>query len=64
LRGETSGRADDNETVIRDRLDIYRKNVSDLINFYQKLGKLYEVDGEGTPQEVFERITKLIEKHI
>lgn len=64
LRGETSGRADDNETVIKDRLEIYRNNVSDLIDFYQERGKLYEVDGEGTPQEVFERITKLIEKHI
>lgn len=64
LRGETSGRADDNETVIKDRLEIYRNNVSDLIDFYQERGKLYEVDGEGTPQEVFEHITKLIEKHI
>jgi len=64
LRGETSGRADDNEIVIKERLEIYHRNVSDLISFYQKLGKLYEVDGEGSPQEVFERITKLIQKHI
>jgi adenylate kinase len=64
LRGKTSGRADDNEIVIKDRLEIYRNNVTNLINFYQEKGKLYEVDGEGTPQEVFERITKLIEKHL
>ena len=64
LRGKTSGRADDNEVVVKDRLEIYRDNVSNLIDFYQERGKLYEVDGEGTPQEVFERITKLIEKHL
>jgi len=64
LRGETSGRADDNEIVIKERLEIYRKNVSDLITFYQTRNKLYEVHGEGSPQEVFERITQLIEKQI
>jgi len=62
LRGETSGRADDNEIVIKERLEIYHKNVSDLMNFYQTRGKLYEVHGEGSPAEVFERITKLIDQ--
>jgi len=62
LRGETSGRADDNEIVIKERLEIYRQNVSDLINFYQTRGKLNEVNGEGSPIEVFERITKLIDQ--
>lgn len=62
LRGETSGRADDNEIVIKERLEIYHKNVSDLINFYQTRGKLFEVHGEGSPKEVFERITKLIDQ--
>ena len=62
LRGETSGRADDNEIVIKERLEIYRKNADKLIKFYQNLDKLYEVNGEGSPQEVFQRITKLVEK--
>lgn len=64
LRGETSGRADDNEIVIKERLEIYHNNANDLIDFYQKRNKLHEVHGEGSPQEVFERILKLIEKHI
>jgi adenylate kinase len=64
LRGETSGRADDNEIVIKERLEIYHNNANDLIDFYQKRNKLYEVHGEGSPQEVFERILKLIEKHL
>lgn len=64
LRGETSGRADDNEIVIKERLEIYHNNANDLIDFYQKRNKLHEVHGEGSPQEVFERIIKLIEKHI
>lgn len=62
LRGQTSGRADDNEIVIKERLEIYRANVSDLINFYQTRGKLQEVDGEGSPQEVFDRVIELIDK--
>lgn len=61
LRGETSGRADDNEEVIKDRLEIYRNNVSNLIDFYQSRNLLNEVHGEGSPVEVFERLTKLID---
>ncbi len=64
LRGETSGRADDNEAVIRERLEIYHKNVDDIMDFYKNNGKLHEVDGEGAPQEVFARITKLIDRYL
>lgn len=64
LRGETSGRADDNEIIIKERLEIYHKNVSDLINFYQTRDKLFEVNGEGSSAEVFARITKLIKEHL
>jgi adenylate kinase len=62
LRGETSGRADDNEIVIKERLEIYREHVSDLIDFYQTRGKLHEVNGEGSPQEVFDRIIEIIDR--
>ena len=62
LRGETSGRADDNHEVIKERLEIYHQNVSGLINFYQTRNKLHEVRGEDSPAEVFERIIKLIDK--
>lgn len=62
LRGQTSGRADDNEIVIKERLEIYRANVSDLIDFYQTRGKLHEVNGEGSPQEVFDRVIEIIDK--
>jgi len=62
LRGETSGRADDNQEVIKERLEIYHQNVEGLINFYQTRNKLYEVHGEDSPAEVFERIVKLIDE--
>lgn len=62
LRGETSGRADDNEIVIKERLEIYREHVSDLIDFYQTRGKLHEVNGEGSPQEVFDRVIEIIDQ--
>lgn len=62
LRGETSGRVDDNQEVIQERLEIYRENVADLINFYQTRNKLKEVSGENSPTEVFKIITKLIKQ--
>ena len=62
LRGETSGRADDNQEVIKDRLEIYREHVANLIDFYQTRNKLKEINGEDSPAEVFERITKLIDE--
>lgn len=62
LRGKTSGRTDDNETIIKERLSIYYNNVSDLISFYENRQQLHEVDGEGDPAQVFSRIDKLIEQ--
>lgn len=64
IRGKSSGRIDDNEAVIKERLEVYRDNIRQLISFYENKNILYEVDGGGSPLEVFERITKLIENHL
>jgi len=62
LRGHSSGRIDDNEEVVKERLIVYRDNVNDLLDFYQKRNLLKEINGEGTPQEVFDKIIELIDK--
>lgn len=56
-RGKSSGRSDDqNEDVIKDRLEVYEKQTAVLKNYYQKQGKLQSIHGIGTIDEVFGRI--------
>ena len=50
------GRSDDNPDVIRTRLAAFRRDTEPVIGFYRAQGKLVAVDGEGTVDDVFERI--------
>ncbi len=44
--GELYQRADDSESVVRNRLEIYLKETAPLIDYYRSTGKLVEVNGE------------------
>jgi adenylate kinase len=55
-RGIDSGRSDDTEAVIRERLRVYEENTAPLVDFYEERGILVRVDGTGTVDEVTERI--------
>jgi adenylate kinase len=58
-RGLTSGRPDDsNEEIIKNRIENYKKDSFPLKDFYKKV--LVEIDGEGTPNEVYQRIVDYI----
>ena len=46
------GRKDDTESVIRNRLKIYRDITSPLVNHYKQLGILKPVNGSGTVEDV------------
>lgn len=62
LRGKDSGRADDaSEEVIRGRLDVYRQQTAIVSDYYAAQGKYAAVNGTGTMEEVFARITDLID---
>lgn len=61
LRGKLSGRSDDNEETIKKRLDVYHSQTAPLIDWYDKEGLRYHVDGIGTIDEIFGRIEKVIE---
>lgn len=62
LRGKDSGRADDaSEEVIRGRLDVYRLQTAVVSDYYAAQGKYAAVNGTGTMEEVFARITDLID---
>ncbi len=51
-RSTESGRADDNQEVLVNRLKVYWKQTAPLVDFYQKLGQLIKVDGDGTVEDV------------
>jgi adenylate kinase len=60
-RGETSGRPDDsNVEVIKERLREYNEVSKPLKQFYKN--RLTEIDGEGTPDEVYHELIKNIIK--
>ena len=62
LRGKDSGRADDaSEEVIRGRLDVYHKQTAIVSEYYAAQNKYASVDGVGTMDEVFGRITAVID---
>jgi len=58
--GELVQRADDNEATITKRLKVYQDQTAPLIDYYQKQGKFVAVDGEGTMEEIFRRIEKVL----
>lgn len=55
-RGKASGRSDDTDAVIRNRLAVYDQNTAPLIDFYTERGILVRIDGTGSVDEVTERI--------
>ncbi|MDE1192721.1 MAG: adenylate kinase [Arachidicoccus sp.] len=61
-RGKISGRSDDaNETVIRSRIEEYRKKTAVVADYYQQFDKVKSVQGEGSVEEIFELLSKIID---
>ncbi|HJZ68164.1 MAG TPA: adenylate kinase [Blastocatellia bacterium] len=54
-------RSDDNEEAIAQRLALYDEKTRPLVDYYAQSGRLHSVDGAGTPEEVFRRITAIFE---
>ena len=54
------GRADDNEDVIRHRLEVYREQTAPLIEHYRSKGLLQAVEAAGTVDAIAERIGALL----
>ncbi|MCF1715224.1 adenylate kinase [Flavihumibacter sp. RY-1] len=62
-RGLTSGRTDDvNESIIRARITEYHKKTSAVADHYRQFGKVVEVKGEGTVDDIFDTLCAEIEK--
>ena len=54
------GRADDNEEVIRHRLEVYRQQTEPLIAYYRERNLLAPVEAAGTVEEIGARIASLL----
>lgn len=62
-RGLTSGRADDNdEDIIRNRIDVYNKETAQVYDYYDQVNKSVKVQGIGTIEEIFDRLKNEIDK--
>jgi len=59
-RGQTSGRADDNEETIKHRLDLYHQKTEPVKEYYKKQNKYHEVNGVGEIEEVNQRLLDVI----
>lgn len=63
LRGETSDRADDrDENIIRNRISVYKKETVPVANYYDKHGKLTNVEGVGSISQISELLMHNIDK--
>ncbi len=57
---EVVQRPDDQESVIETRLKAYEDYTSPLKEYYKKLGKYFEVEGNRSSEEVFTKIATLL----
>ena len=60
--GELVEREDDNETVVRRRIEQYHDQTEPLIAYYQSRNLLFPVEGLGTVYEVRSRVTTVLEQ--
>lgn len=62
-RGETSGRSDDvNEQIIKSRIVEYHKYTTAVAEYYNQFDKVVMVHGEGSIDEIFDRLCTEIEQ--
>lgn len=56
-------RADDQEDVVRNRINVYRAMTAEVLPFYEKSGRLRRVDGVGDVAEVTKRVLAALAKN-
>ena len=56
-------REDDTEETVRERIRVYHENTEPVVEFYDERGDLIRIDGEQTPDEVWEDVKDAIERN-
>jgi len=59
--GELLQREDDNEDSITKRIDVYEEQTEPMVDFYRSNGLLHTIDGQGSVDDVYGRLKKLLE---
>jgi len=59
---ELTQREDDTEETVRERLRVFAENTEPVIDHYAGTEAYAEIDGEGTPDEVWEDVQEAIEQ--
>lgn len=61
-RGKTSGRPDDNdEIIVRNRIEVYKRDTSQVFDYYNNFEKSHLIDGVGSIDEIFERLVSAVD---
>lgn len=58
--GELYQRDDDKEETVRNRLEVYRRQTEPLIEYYDRTGVVARIDGEQSPDAVYEDIREAL----
>ena len=62
LRGKSSGRADDNdESIIRKRITVYRSETTPVADYYAQFGKSHKIQGVGSIDDIFNNLCRTID---
>jgi len=61
--GDVIHREDDTEEAITRRLDLYERETQPLIAWFEERKMIVTVDGLGHPDEVTDRLVRIIDKH-
>ncbi len=59
--GELYQRDDDNESTVRNRLEVYARSTAPLVDYYRSKGVLHEIDGDRPVSVVFSDVTAVLE---
>lgn len=61
--GPLTKRVDDNPETVRERLRVYHDQSAPVLDYYRDHGVLYTIDATGSSDEVFRKITRIIEEN-
>jgi adenylate kinase len=59
-RGQIQGRKDDNLETIKERLKVYNAKTQPISDFYKKKNNYYRIEGSGTIEEIYGKISDII----
>ena len=63
-RAKTSGRSDDTEAVIKNRLKEYQEKTAPVAQFYKDQNLFFQVEGSGTIEEINRKLEEIIDHEL